>query len=220
MDLDNLNRAEYAKIAAKWSSALRLPEIRQLASSYNSDKRCFLGEPIEGSFNRCYPVDFDDGTRWIIRFPIPGKVVCVEEKLRSEVATMLFVKKNTNLKVPKVVGWGFEGGNHPSRSAFLLMERMEGVPLAHYRITRLGEAARNHVFKQVAEIMLSLSDLRFHRIGSLTLDTQDKPALAARPQSQASNGLMLDGVNVSNIFPPNEVKALNLGFNQTIANLY
>ncbi|KAF2462051.1 kinase-like domain-containing protein [Lineolata rhizophorae] len=203
MDVDSLNRTANRRRAEEWAKTLTRAAIRKLASSFNDNKNCTLGHQLEGSYNLSFPVHFGDGKRWLIRFPVPGKVMCLEEKLRSEIATMKLVKERTNLKVPAIIGWGFSGGSHPTGSAFILMEYLDGQPLGFWKIAELSDEKRSYLLHQLADIMLSLSDLRFDRIGSLTLDDENRPVLKNRPLSLAQDGLIQDGVNISKIMPAN-----------------
>jgi hypothetical protein len=65
---------------------------------------------LRGSYNFCISVSFDDGgPSAIIRFPKSGHTLTArrEEKVRSEVRVLEYLRENTKLPVPRVISWGF-----------------------------------------------------------------------------------------------------------------
>jgi hypothetical protein len=42
---------------------------------------------------------FDDGTKWVVRFPIVGAIApeLIDEKLKTEIATMMFLCEKTTI---------------------------------------------------------------------------------------------------------------------------
>ncbi|KAK7513218.1 kinase-like domain-containing protein [Phyllosticta citriasiana] len=201
MDLDKLRRAEFSRTADDWASTLTIRDIQKLASSYNGDQPCTLGVRLRGSYNLSFPVHFEDGTKWLIRFPIPGYLTCLKEKFLSEIATMKLVQEQTNIRIPALIAWSTEG-DHPTGSAFMLIEFLEGEPLGKWKIPELPLDKKVFVYRQLAQVLLSLSDLRYEKIGSWTLQGEDDSiALNNRPLAHQMNGLILDGVNVDAILP-------------------
>ncbi|TAQ86259.1 hypothetical protein B7494_g5429 [Chlorociboria aeruginascens] len=79
-------------------------------------------EWVQGSFNACIPVYIDDSAKFpvkkvFIRFPLlykVGELQCpgnAEEKLRSEVATYIWIQSNCpDIPIPCLRGFGFPGG--------------------------------------------------------------------------------------------------------------
>ncbi|KIH90768.1 hypothetical protein SPBR_01156 [Sporothrix brasiliensis 5110] len=62
--------------------------VLSLASSYHNDEPCqVFRAPANGSFNVCFFVAFAQD-KWVVRFPIPGNVPWIDEKIEVEVATM------------------------------------------------------------------------------------------------------------------------------------
>ncbi|KIH87662.1 hypothetical protein SPBR_05426 [Sporothrix brasiliensis 5110] len=62
---------------------------RAFIDAVDPDAPCRVFRPhVRGSFNVCYFVEFDDGARWVVRFPIVSNVDNVWDKLQSEVATV------------------------------------------------------------------------------------------------------------------------------------
>ncbi|KAK8151816.1 kinase-like domain-containing protein [Phyllosticta citrichinensis] len=201
MDLNKLRRAHFSRIADEWASNLRRADIQNLASSFKDGQPCTLGNRLRGSFNLGFPVYFEDGTKWFIRFPIPGYLSCLKEKFLSEIATMKVVQAQTSIRIPALIAWATEG-DHPTGYAFMLTEFIEGKPLGIWKIPDLPLDKKEFVYRQLAQLLLSISDVRFEKIGSWTLEGEDHAlALKNRPISHQINGLILDGVDVDAILP-------------------
>jgi hypothetical protein len=66
-------------------------------------------EPIYGPntvrFEASFPVLFDDGTEWVINFPLLSRNGHAHRTVESEVATLKWVKANTTLPVPLIHGY-------------------------------------------------------------------------------------------------------------------
>lgn len=69
--------------------------ICALASSYHHGTPCNIFALAHGSFNVCISVQFGESQsqaspdRWVVRIPFPGRVPWIDEKIDSEVATMM-----------------------------------------------------------------------------------------------------------------------------------
>ena len=133
MDEDDLNK-DHQHATNKWAKHF-LDEygdqgVEKLASSYREGQPCRWELRRNGSFNSCHKVVFEDGTAWAVRFPIPGRVMHPDEKIRREVAVMRFVKEKTKVPLPKVIAFGTAADNHdPSIGPFLITEWVEGIPV-------------------------------------------------------------------------------------------
>ncbi|EHK99636.1 putative Altered inheritance of mitochondria protein 9, mitochondrial [Glarea lozoyensis 74030] len=105
--------------------------IEKLASKYRNGDKCTCVKMNNGSFNWCFKVEFDDGTKWAVRFPVAGNVMFPEEKVQREVAVMKFLKQNTFVPVPGVIAYGMAADNHdPGMGLFIIEEWIDGVPLS------------------------------------------------------------------------------------------
>lgn len=65
-----------------------------------------------GSINMCCKVIFEDGETWAVRFPMPGKVMHPEDKIRREVAAIRFMQEKSRIPVAKLVADGMALENH------------------------------------------------------------------------------------------------------------
>lgn len=118
-----------------------------------------------GSFHEIRILTFEDGWTCIGRFTSLYEPLF---KTESELATIAYVRKHTQIPVPQIYFVNHDQ-NHAVGSAFVLMERMEGVRLSD--IWRdLSMEHRMSVISQLAHVVGQLADLRFDCIGSLTSD--------------------------------------------------
>ncbi|TIA81986.1 hypothetical protein D6C76_02613 [Aureobasidium pullulans] len=189
MDEDDLNK-DHQHATNKWAKHF-LDEygdkgVEKLASSYREGQRCRWEHKKNGSFNSCHKVVFEDGTAWAVRFPIPGRVMHPDEKIRREVAVMKFVKEKTKIPLPKVIAFGTAADNHdPSIGPFLNTEWVEGIPVTSL-IEELprpswGSVLRHEIednllrkiYRQMANILLELAEHDFDKIGALSMTEGD-----------------------------------------------
>jgi Phosphotransferase enzyme family len=187
MDFDDIHRRrgdiilEDSKVnRITWDSALLA------ASSFSGGRACssgkgskgesksFPAEPRrEGSFNICYWVAVEGtDTQWIVRFPKPiASHSVIRTKLRSEVATLQFLRQNTQVPVPKVVGYGLGDENLPP---FLIMENVDGMRLSLLWMIDLPQSAIDKILRSLAKIQHELLSHRFDTIGMLDLSPGDE----------------------------------------------
>ncbi|THV68128.1 hypothetical protein D6D28_06962 [Aureobasidium pullulans] len=189
MDEDDLNK-DHQHATDKWAKHF-LDEygdkgVERLASSYREGRPCRWELRRNGSSNSCHKVVFEDGTAWAVRFPIPGRVMHPDEKIRREVAVMRFVKEKTKVPLPKVIAFGTAADNHdPSIGPFLITEWVEGIPVTSL-IEELprpswGPVLRHEIednllrkiYRQMANILLELAEHDFDKIGALSMTEGD-----------------------------------------------
>ena len=118
-----------------------------------------------GSFHEIRILTFEDGWTCIGRFASLREPL---SKTEAELATITYVRKHTQIPVPEVY-FVNHNENHVVGAAFVLTERVPGVRLFDIW-SDLSLEHRMSVVTQVADIVGELADLRFDRIGSLTLD--------------------------------------------------
>ena len=91
-------------------------------------------------------------------------------QMENEVAHLTFIAKNyPSIPVPKVYAYDLgESGNEP----FIMMEYIDGQPLSS-AWTTYSEDEKLAAARQVAQMIVEMSEITFHCIGGLTL-THDK----------------------------------------------
>ena len=161
MDVDAIHASRQEEITRQWLVVINGigHNITKLASMFNNNKPCYPFSIAGGSFNYCIAVEFEDcqvnRTRWMIRLPIPGRVMDPETKIKHEAATMRYLYENTSIPVPKVIASGTTYDNcFVGVGPFIIMEYVEGKPLSEILIgTPLDELFRSRtVEEQLKEV--------------------------------------------------------------------
>lgn len=150
--------------------------------------------PIRGSYNANWRLEFEDGLSVIIHVPIPHAVAFPDEKIRAEVAAMRLIRNKTTIPVPEVYGWGTASENPTGYGAFIVMEYIEHTKSLEQAIKDQMESAESSglkkersdkallkAYRQMANIMLQLSTIEGSAIGS--------PSLPNLPKSPSSSSL-------------------------------
>ncbi|KAI5272897.1 hypothetical protein E4T47_03968 [Aureobasidium subglaciale] len=154
--------------------------VERLASAYRDDQHCRFVGRINGGFNICFKVVFDDGIAWAVRFPIPGWVMDPEQKIRREAAVIKYIQENTRIPVPRLIAHGTASDNHdPKIGPFIISEWVDGVSLVSlmeklprpgYGMVLRKDLDDDFLYKvhsQIAEVLLELASHDFDKIGSL-----------------------------------------------------
>jgi hypothetical protein len=145
-----------------------------------------------GSFNACCTVRWMDGRKVIVRTPILGKQILRQEKTVCETATMEYIRRNSSVPVPEILGKGIA-----PIGPYIIMPWVPGRPLCHLlfspRDLRLDADVhardRQSAYREMAEITLRLSLLKFNAIGSL-VNNQGNITVATRPLTFTMNELI------------------------------
>jgi hypothetical protein len=91
-----------------------------------------VGSPRHGSFHILFPIDFSDGTRWLLKVPINGTPDKWNKRtanaLRSEALTMRLIRRRTTIPIPEVFDFGLTSDNR-LKCPYLLLSCIPGVPL-------------------------------------------------------------------------------------------
>jgi len=151
----------------------------------------------EGTFHRCYWVSFADSIRWVVRFPLPSMTSSdiVNDKISNEVATLKFLTQQTSIPVPAVVGYGFDGGDHPTSLPFIILKHVSGFPLSS-RWEGLTPEQWHKVFDELTDILLDLNSHHFDHIGTLGLDESGNWTLSRPPINSPTAHLKIDRVEI------------------------
>ncbi|KAF4637068.1 hypothetical protein G7Y89_g1007 [Cudoniella acicularis] len=188
----------------RFIEAIDLEAICQLASSYHNGEACSIfKEPSHGSYNLCIYVAFPlSGDRWVVRIPIVPCLASAEGKLEQEVGAMRCVVDRTKIPIPQIYGYSFKSDN-PIGLAFLIIDFVEGITLQDVNIRSLAEEQRNHLYLQLADILIQLRRLEFPHIGALLPDPRVESGWTSkvprRPLSIESNGQEVEGIRAFEI---------------------
>ncbi|KFX93034.1 hypothetical protein O988_07031 [Pseudogymnoascus sp. VKM F-3808] len=220
MDWDERAEHSHRADSLAWSSKFneaRGGPLSTWLSTFRNGLPCEVVGDLCGSFNWCCKVEFEDHIKWIVRFAVPGKVMNGDEKIRSEVATMQFINAETTIPIPLVIAWGTSDDNPLGLGAFILMEFIEGESLGkileefpepeHGQILKsdIDENDLETIYRQVANILLQLSEHDFSQIESLSRIDNTHSCAASRSLTLKlneieSHGGVFVGDSISRIF--------------------
>ncbi len=140
------------------------------------------GPQPSGSFNVGHKIVFQDGSAWLVRFPILGHVYegCADEKVAMEVEVLALIREKTSIPVPRVQTWGRAADNPLGLGPFIMMDFIEGVHLGN--VLRTGEDSQllkpdiddkdlEFVYRQLVRIQLQLFQVNLEKLGSLPSPT-------------------------------------------------
>lgn len=215
MELDDISLAAYRKQTLQYAEAIRYEGVFELANKYRKRDGCNLRSRHVGSFNFSIRLYWDDeGEDWLIRFPIPGKSMFLDDKVLNEVALMKYIAENTNIPMPRVIAYGKAEDNPTGLGPFIIMTWVEGMPMSKIlRVVKTEDDGEEHIlnpdidektleilYGQMADVLLELWKLDFDRIGSLCLDEAGRPSIEGPPLTQQLNELIQTS-NVNNCTP-------------------
>ncbi|MCJ1262716.1 hypothetical protein MMC22_002586 [Lobaria immixta] len=128
---------------------------------------------FQGGFNKLYAVECPRGS-FFMRISLP---VHPHFKTASEVATIGLLRSHTSIPVLRIIASSSTSDNE-LKFEWILMERVEGVPLADIWASLTWDAKVSCV-KDVASIMAQLFELRYDSIGNL-YNPEDLPIPSER----------------------------------------
>lgn len=172
-----------------------------------------LGDPYRfGSYNFNIEIVFDDGIA-LFRFPIPGLVVHPDDKVKAEVATILYVAECTTIPVPHIYHWGTAAENPTGLHVpFIIMDHIphattvgQALEDPEFTIPDIPESEkREYLYQKMAEISMQLYSLTSNRIGSLRILDNGQYAVTSTPLSHnTAYNVVNCGVPVA-VLPPRD----------------
>ncbi|OJJ96596.1 hypothetical protein ASPACDRAFT_54469 [Aspergillus aculeatus ATCC 16872] len=205
MDFDDINltavdnlRLDWIKLASKSGAG-----ICELANRYRQRDDCMLHSMHCGSFNFSFRLNWDDQDEdWLIRFPLPGKSMFLDEKVRREAFVMNYIAKETKIPVPRVIAHGTSDENSTGLGPFIIMTWIEGRKMSD--ILRQDDLSDKHdvldpaidpetlktLYGEMAEVLLQRWGLDFSKIGSINEDHLGKTIVDGRPLTRELNELI------------------------------
>ncbi|KAG6875162.1 hypothetical protein C0992_004936 [Termitomyces sp. T32_za158] len=127
----------------------------------------------EGAFNKIYTVDIK--TSSLVKSYIFRVALTVEpgDKVRSEVATLDYIKRRTTIPVPAVIAHDSSSDNELGYE-WILMENVPGVQLSD-SWSRLSDTTKSAITREIASYILQMrKQCVFHEIGALYHSTKDE----------------------------------------------
>ncbi|KAH8729238.1 hypothetical protein BGZ61DRAFT_345627 [Ilyonectria robusta] len=173
------------KDCERFINSLDLDQICRLASSYHGGLPCQVVRVMRyNPFNVGVIVMFPTipPESWVVRLPIPGLVVWIDEKLEAELATMRYVGAKTTIPIPRVHGYSFTEGS-PIQMAFIIMDCIAGRNLADLDFpfpmqnktcsSEIQDILTSKLYRQLADFYIQLRQLEFPEVGALGLPIVD-----------------------------------------------
>lgn len=167
---------------------------------------------MEGSFNLCLRVMFNDGgPDAMIRFPGLGHSAFRDEKTLNEVEIINFIHENTTIPVPRLLGWGLTKDSPRQLGPFIISEFVQGVSLCSilsdptdpqtlWLDPKIDTQILDTVYEQIADFMLQLYQFNFSSIGAISKDASlGTWSVKRRPLTYSMNEL-----TTSTFYPPDE----------------
>ena len=117
----------------------------------------------EGGFNRVLQATFTDGHAVLARLPF-RTTAPAHYAVASEAATLGFLRCH-GVPVPKVLGYSSDNTN-PVGTEYLLLEKLEGIPLSERWFT-MDTKARVKIMRQIVEVEKQFLQIELPASGSL-----------------------------------------------------
>lgn len=120
----------------------------------------------QGAFNKLYRISTGDST-YLMRVSLP---VDPRHKTASEVATIEFVRQETDMPLPRIITFNSDNQNELGFE-WILMEMMPGTTLRK-RWRKMTWEAKEEVVKQLVKYQAQLFEKRFAGIGNIFMQTE------------------------------------------------
>lgn len=225
MQGDDVAWEESDRIEREWREGLLEPATQLAIGNFIAKHR--QGVPKEigplkaGAFNALFRLTYLDGGSAVIRFAKPGRTMFPEEKIRNEVATMRYIQDRTAIPVPFVLHWGTREESPLKIGPFIIMEYINHEMNMTAALNTPGltpdmrpmlnpeiEGARlEKLYRQVADILLQVSQLELPLIGALAETDEWRWEVTQRPLSMAMNELVRTGTLPRSKLPSSTFKA-------------
>lgn len=185
--IDILHELEETTWKSRMATACQDGSLCEWVSSlHNRLQSCRIEGFMNGSYNLCVRVRFEDDQLWVIRFPRPRnvKATFADEKVALEVEALHLIHQTTRLPVPQVFAWGLAKDHPLGLGPFIAMEHIPGISLDKIFLkgtsrivsNEIDESDLKSIYRQMAGFMLELWNLNFDQLGSLPCNKTAFPA--------------------------------------------
>ncbi|KAJ5093269.1 hypothetical protein N7456_009130 [Penicillium angulare] len=126
-------------------------------------------EKIEGGSNRVLSFMFDNDKRLVAKLPF--KVAGPPQlTTASEVATVKYLQKKTDIPIPKILDWSSDAENHIG-SEYIVMEHATGTSVWE-KWSSMTIMQRVRFIDSVYKHLKTIPKLKFHAYGSIYFDSE------------------------------------------------
>ncbi|WEW61144.1 hypothetical protein PRK78_006634 [Emydomyces testavorans] len=102
---------------------------RVAANSVGATQCVSIKKYPDGMFSKAFLMSMDDGQEVVAKVPNPNAGI-PHFTTASEVATMDFARNIVDTAVPHVYSWNSQANSHPVGAEFIIMDKVEGLPLS------------------------------------------------------------------------------------------
>ncbi|XWX01115.1 hypothetical protein V2A60_009140 [Cordyceps javanica] len=99
------------------------------ADSVGADRCISIRKCPDGMFNKAFLMSMDNGREVVAKVPNPNAGI-PHFTTASEVATMDFARNFLDTPAPRVYTWNSRAESHPVGAEFIIMDKVDGVPLS------------------------------------------------------------------------------------------
>ncbi|KAL2385017.1 hypothetical protein RJZ90_001633 [Blastomyces dermatitidis] len=116
-------------------------------------------------FNKTFLMSMENGREVVAKVPNPNAGIA-HFTTASEVATMDFARKILDTPAPRVYSWNSQAKSHPVGAEFIIMDKIEGVPLSQvWNMMKLPQKLQ--VLLAMTRLQKQWLGVSFSRYGSL-----------------------------------------------------
>ncbi|OAA35033.1 phosphotransferase enzyme family protein [Metarhizium rileyi] len=156
-------------------SAISHEKVKALALRHSTQTTCRILSCDSGSFNANFIIEFDDGTKCVVRIPILPFVHDPWQKILGHVAILEFLKDTTQIPVARVRAYGSDEklSNRSNMDFFfLIVDFIPGRSLSPRMLFESTTEQRAMFFSQLIDILVELRQTKFPALGSLMLKSK------------------------------------------------
>ena len=164
----------------RWTAEPNITKVESLARKHlklEQNASCNVTFHAQGAFNKLYKITTEAGYS-LMRVTLP---VDPYNKTNSEVATINFVRQNTDIPVPQILAFDDSSENELGFE-WILMEMLPGGTL-RTKWRKLSEEVKRELVKQVAKYQAQLFHHKFPAIGNNFISARDQPISKESPPS-------------------------------------
>ncbi|KAL5583750.1 hypothetical protein FOVSG1_015101 [Fusarium oxysporum f. sp. vasinfectum] len=208
---DKIAERQIRHARSQFIDSINPEDVRRLAASYHPSQSNgeFFQEPIHGSYNICYFIQFPSLSgssssprlwdKWVVRIPLaPCLPFGADQKLECEIATMKLVAQKTSIPIPDLIAYAINEKSKPFPT-FMILEFVEAENLSHKKYHAFTREQQQQLYQSLADIFIQLRRLEFDAIGRLTC-RDDASFTVSHPIATIDiNSQALEGVRPSKV---------------------
>ncbi|EEQ83333.1 phosphotransferase enzyme family protein [Blastomyces dermatitidis ER-3] len=135
------------------------------ADSVGATKCISIKKYPDSMFDKTFLMSMENGREVVAKVPNPNAGIA-HFTTASEVATMDFARKILDTPAPRVYSWNSQAKSHPVGAEFIIMDKIEGVPLSQvWNMMKLPQKLQ--VLLAMTRLQKQWLGVSFSRYGSL-----------------------------------------------------